>query len=72
MIDDIVGENAAVGVLRGFGRIEGQHVGQDAILVDRGDCLFARVVARMPHQVAELIQPALAIVGITTTINKSG
>jgi len=62
MIDHIVGENAAVGVLRGYRGIEAQHVGQDAVLVDRGDCFCARVVARMTHQVDELIEPALAIV----------
>src|SRR5260370_32517250 len=62
MIDHIVGENAAVGVRRGYRGIIAQHVGQDAVLVDRGDCFCARVVARMPHQVDELIEPALAIV----------
>ncbi len=62
MIDHIVGENAAVGVLRWYRGIIAQHVGQDAVLVDRGDCFLARVVARMPHQVDELIEPALAIV----------
>src|SRR6266436_3290412 len=29
---------------------------------DGGDCFFARVVAGMPHQVDELIEPALAII----------
>jgi len=62
VIDHIVGENAAVGVLRRPRRIVAQRVGQDAVLIDRGDCFFARVVARMPHQVDELIEPALAIV----------
>src|SRR6266446_5847372 len=62
VIDHIVGKNAAVGVLRGLGRIEAQHIGQDPILIDRGDCFFAGVIASMPHQVDELIEPALAIV----------
>src|SRR5271154_498530 len=30
-IDDVVSEDAAVGVLRGLRRIEGQHVGQNAL-----------------------------------------
>src|SRR3954471_4137055 len=52
-IDHIVSEAAAVGVLRGLGSVERQHVGQDAILVDRGDGFFVGVLAGMPHQVDE-------------------
>src|SRR5208282_2472177 len=62
MIDDIVGKDTAVGVLRGLRRIEAQHVGQKAVGVDRGDCFFAGVIAGMTHQMDELIEPALAIV----------
>src|SRR5207249_1570215 len=51
VIDDVIGKNAAVGILRGLRRIEAQHVGQKAVSVDRGDCFFAGVIARMPHQV---------------------
>src|ERR1019366_2282919 len=62
MIDDVVGKNPAVGILRGLRRIEAQHVGQEAVGVDRGDCFLTGVIAGMPHQVDELIEPALAIV----------
>jgi hypothetical protein len=62
VIDHIVAKNAAIGVFRGLGRIEAQHIGQDPILIDRGDCFLAGVIAGMPHQVDELIEPALAIV----------
>ena len=62
MIDDIVSKNAAVWILCGLRRIEAQHVGQNAVSVDRSDCFFAGVIARMPHQVNKLIHPSLAIV----------
>ena len=62
MIDDVVSKNTAVWILRGLQRIEAQHVGQNAVSVDRGDCFFAGVIARMPHQVNKLIRPTLAIV----------
>ena len=62
VIDDVIGEDAAVGVLGGLRRVEAQHVGQNAVGVDRGDGFLASVVARMPHQVDELIEPARAIV----------
>src|SRR5260370_30418238 len=61
VIDDVVGENAPVGKLRGLRRIETEHVGQDAVLIDRGDRFLAGVVAGVPDQVDELIEPALAI-----------
>ena len=62
VIDDVVRKHATVGILCGLRRIEAQHVGQKAIGLDRGDCFLAGVIARMPHQVDELIRPAVAIV----------
>ena len=62
VIDHIVGEDAAVRIPRGLRMIEAQHVGQDAVGVDRGDRFFAGVVAGVPHQMDELIHPALTIV----------
>jgi len=62
VIYHIVGEIAAIGICRGLLRIEFQHVGQDAVLVDLGDRLVIRVVARMPHQMDEHPEPALAVV----------
>ena len=61
-IDDVVSENAAVGVLCGLRRIEGQHVGQNALGVDRRYRFLAGVAAGMPHQMDELIRPAMDIV----------
>src|SRR5208337_4182578 len=62
VIDDVVGENPAVGILRGLRRIERQHVGQKAVGVDRRNRFLAGVAAGMPHQVDELVRPATAIV----------
>lgn len=44
VINDIVGENAPVGVPGGLCGIVGQHVGQNAVGVDRGDRFFPSVM----------------------------
>src|SRR5580658_5760165 len=62
IVDDVVGENSSIGILRGLRRIEAQHVGQNALGVDRGDCFFARVAARMTEQMDELVGPSLLVV----------
>src|SRR5262249_1663576 len=62
VIDHVVGEDPAVGILCGLRRIETEHVGKRALLVDRGDRFLARVIAGMPHQMHELVEPSLAIV----------
>src|SRR5262245_57722235 len=62
VIDHVVGEDPAVGILCGLRRIETQHVGKRALLVDRGDRFLARVIAGMPHQMHELVEPSLAVV----------
>ncbi len=49
MINDVVSKNAAVWILGGLQRIEAQHVRQNAVSVDRSDCFFAGVIARVPH-----------------------
>src|SRR6202034_2886669 len=53
VIDDVVREDATVGVLCRLGRIETQHVGKGALRVDGCDRFFACVVAGMPKQVHE-------------------
>jgi hypothetical protein len=62
VIDDVVSEDAPVGILRRLRRIETQHVGQCSLLVDLGNRFFARVISRVAHQMDELLEPALAIV----------
>src|SRR5262245_16616500 len=62
VLEHVVSEHAAVGILRGLRRIETQHVGQCSLLVDLGNRFFARVISRVTHQMYELIEPALAIV----------
>src|SRR5882757_4601954 len=62
VVDDVVGEHAAVRVLRRLRRIVGEHVGQDALLVDGRDGLLVGVTAGVPEQVDEHADPALAIV----------
>src|ERR1019366_1773773 len=57
VIDHVVSENAAVGILRRLRWIENQHVGQCSLLVDLGNRFFARVISRMAHQMHELIEP---------------
>ena len=44
VIDHVVGEGAAVGVFRGPGRIETQHVGECALAVNRRNRFLARVI----------------------------
>src|SRR5208283_1775795 len=63
VIDHVVSEHAAVGILRGLGRIETYHVGKCALRVDRSNRFLACVVAGMPHQMHELLEPSLAVVG---------
>src|SRR5262245_40451535 len=62
VIDHVVGEDPAVGILRGLRWIEAQHVGKCALLVDGGNGFLARVVAGMPHQMHELVEPSFAVV----------
>src|SRR6516165_9576763 len=62
VIDHIVSEDPAVRILCRFRRIKTYHVWKCALLVDRSDRLFARVIAGVSHQVNELFQPALAVV----------
>ena len=51
-----------LGYFAGFEGSKLSTSGKSALGVDRGNRFFAGVIARMPHQVDELIQPALAIV----------
>jgi len=62
VIDHVVSEDAAIGILRRLRRIEIQHVGQCSLLVDLGNRFFARVISCVAHQMHELIEPALSIV----------
>src|SRR5262249_59047502 len=59
VVDHVVREDGAVGILRGLRRIETQHVGQYAFLVDRSNRFLARVTSSVAHQMHELIEPAL-------------
>ena len=54
VIDHVVSEDAAVGILRRLRRIETQHVGQCSLPVDLGNRFFARVISRVTHQMHEL------------------
>src|SRR5262249_57543202 len=49
----------AGGMFGGLRRIETQHVGQYAFLVDRSNRFLARVTSSVAHQMHELIEPAL-------------
>src|SRR5215469_18902808 len=48
VVDHVVGEDPAVGILCELRRIEAQHVGKRALLVDRGNRFLARVIAYAP------------------------
>ena len=62
VVDHVVGEDPAIGILCGLRRIETQHVGKRALLVNRGNRFLTRVIAGMPHEVHELVEPSLAVV----------
>src|ERR1022692_2777456 len=62
VIDDIVGKDAAVGVLGWFRGVIAQHVRQKPVGIDRGDRFFPGVMTGMPHQVDKLIEPAITVV----------
>src|ERR1022692_1620874 len=62
VIDDIVGKDAAVGVLGRFRGVIAQHVRQKPVGIDRGDRFFPGVMTGMPHQVNKLIAPAITVV----------
>src|SRR4051812_22150150 len=62
VVDDVVGEDSAVGVLRRFGRVEGQHVRQGAFGVDRLDGLFAGVATGVAELMDEHVDPSLPVV----------
>ena len=59
VVDDVVGEDAAVRVFRRLGRIERQHVGQRAFVVDGFDGFFARVAAGVAQLMDEHVDPPL-------------
>src|SRR5882757_4793146 len=61
VVDHVVGEHAAIRVLRGLRRVVGEHVGQGALLVDRRDGLVPRVTPGVAEQVDEHVDPPLAI-----------
>src|SRR4051794_19153925 len=62
IINDVVRENAPIGILRGLRRIETQNVRQSALVVDRGNRFLAGVIARMPQQMHELFEPSRAVI----------
>src|SRR5215813_3957171 len=47
VIDHVVSDDAAVGILRGLRRTETQHVGQCSLLGELGNRFFARVISRL-------------------------
>ena len=63
IVDHVVSEDPAVWIFGGFRRVKTQHVGKRALLVDRGNRFLARVIAGMPHEVNELLEPPIAVVG---------
>ena len=62
VIDHVFREGPTIGILCGLRRIETQHVGKCPFIVDRGDRFLARVIAGMPHEVHELLEPSRAVV----------
>ena len=62
VIDYVVSEDAAVGILRRFRRIESSARRAVFAPCRSWRSLFARVISRVAHEMHELIEPALAIV----------
>src|SRR5664280_3495235 len=62
VIDHVFHEGPTIGILCGLRRIETQHVGKCPFRVDRGNRFLARVIAGMPQQMHEQLEPSLAVV----------
>src|SRR5262249_36358968 len=62
IVDDVSSQTAAVGVHGALRRIETQDVRKRTLPVDRGNRFLSRVVARVAHQMHELIEPSSAVV----------
>ena len=62
VVDHVISEDPAVGILGGFRWVETQHVGKCPLLVDRSNRFLWRVIAGTSHEVHELVEPPLAVV----------
>src|SRR5208337_1662230 len=62
VVDHVVREDPSIGIRCGLRWIETQHVGQSSLGSNRGNRLLAGVIAGMPQQMDELLQPSLAII----------
>jgi len=62
VVDHVISEDPTVGILCRLRWIEAKHVGKCALVVNRRNRFLTRVVARMPHQMHELVKPSLAVV----------
>src|SRR5262249_40896069 len=60
--DHVISEDPTVGILCRLRWIEAKHVGKCALVVNRRNRFLTRVIARMPHQMHELVKPSLAVV----------
>ena len=63
VVDHVISEDPAVGILGGFRWVETQHVGKCPLLVDRSNRFLWRVIAGMSHEVHELVDRLRSLTG---------